>query len=1493
MSSSCYDANGASRGTVFVTADGTSATFVSDGVINDAFSTHEVFSPAGYLMMRDGTRYRIDNGRVSWMRDRNGNRLEFGYGSGQIAWIKDSLNRQVNITYQSDPSVPYDVITVKGFQGNDRPVKVLYARLRQVLRLDFPGIRTYSQLFPELDGSSSTDFNPFVVSAVELPDGRFYRFAYNPYGELARVDLPTGGAMEYDYPISDGSPWTSGVIGYYSDFQIYRRVKERRVYSANNVLEKRTVFTPSYTTSPGASTTVEVSHFTANETLMAKEKHRFHGNPQESLLVVKGISYPGWKESREYETERFDANGTTVLRRQSDTWQQRAPVNWWTGAGEAEPPNDPRVGQSQNELVDANQVSRQAFAYDLYNNRTDTWEYDFGTGAPGALLRHTYTDYLEQVGGVNYATNTNIHLRSLPATVSAYNGSGVEESRTAYEYDNYTPDATHAALITCHSGNCGTVSGLDSAFSTGYTTRDNVTSVGRWVKANDSWIFSYQQYDVVGNVVKSIDPRGKLTTIFFDDQFGAPTYNVADSTPPSDLQGAKSFAFPTKVINPLGHTTEAQYDYYLGRFVDFKDANNVITSTGSSNDPLDRPTWIVRAHNKPEQNLTLFSYDDLNRIVTTSTDKDFYNDQQIKTQVVYDGLGREIETRQYESPNAFIVTRQEYDALGRVEQVSNPFRLAPQYWTLTQYDALSRVTAVIAPGGAATTMGYSGNATTVTDPSGNPRRSLTDALGRLVRVDEPDENRNLGPATSPYQATTYVYDVLDNLKTITQGGQTRTFVYDSLSRLTAATNPESGTVSYQYDPSGNLLQKVDARGVTTTLSYDDLNRVAAKSYSDTTPAVSYCYDGTGTGCPSQVLYPVGRLTKVSCLVSTTSYDEYDAMGQVKRTTQTIGDSGYTLLYGYNLAGGMKSQTYPSGRILSTSYDQAARIGSITGSKSGEPNKTYASNYRYSPHGAVAEMKLGNELWENASYNERLQPTLMGLGTTNANSSFFKLDLDYSNGAPASNNGNLLSQGISVGTSTLTQNYTYDPLNRLKTAAEGSNWSQTYDIDRYGNRAVSAGTILAAGLTPASLSHFDPGTNRLLNSGYDSAGNLTTDGTNRTITYDAENRQASFTTPGQATVYYSYDGQGQRVKKTVSGQDTLFVYNVLGQLVADYSEQGPQGTRGTLYLTSDHLSSTRVVTDASRVVKARHDYVPFGEEIPASYGRSTIAGYGGSDGIRQKFTQKERDSESNLDYFLARHYSGAQGRYKSADEPLLDQHQGDPQSWNLYTYVRNSPLRFTDPTGNACVDNGQGGYKDDDGPGGTCREALQGDIKERKKPSLTVTEQGPPSPLLWAVALGAQRARTPVNYLAGATAVVTGGAALAAGYTSFVGGYGLIELGIASGPLVGLLPQEMAMARELIQQGHKVEAIPRAIGKTADFVIDGVVTELKTLTGVGPNTLKNAIQTAAKQGENILVDARKVGITPESALQEIQRAHGNLGNLQGRVTVLTQQGPVKY
>jgi YD repeat-containing protein len=88
-------------------------------------------------------------------------------------------------------------------------------------------------------------------------------------------------------------------------------------------------------------------------------------------------------------------------------------------------------------------------------------------------------------------------------------------------------------------------------------------------------------------------------------------------------------------------------------------------------------------------------------------------------------------------------------------------------------------------------------------------------------------------------STTYTYGALDNLITVTQGSQTRTYNYDLLGRVTQATTPESGTTNFYYTTSGGALcsgdpnavcRRTDARSITTTYSYDVLNRLTGKTY---------------------------------------------------------------------------------------------------------------------------------------------------------------------------------------------------------------------------------------------------------------------------------------------------------------------------------------------------------------------------------------------------------------------------------------------------------------------------------------------------------------------------------------------------------------------------------------------------------------------------------------------------------------------------------------
>lgn len=1296
----CGAPQGASRGTVFVTSDGSAATFVSDTTIFDTTSQNStVITPSGYLILRDGTRYRIDAGKVTWMRDRNGNKLTFTYIGPKVSSITDSLNRQVNIAYSVADVAPYgtcDQITFKGFGGAQRMIRVSKTSLANALRTTQSGDSTttwtFKQLFPDLDGSATSHHNPTVVSSLWLPDGqRRYRFYYNVYSELARVELPTGGAIEYDFA-NTTNPYDG----------IYRRVIERRVYADGVSLEGKTTY------SNEISSPVTVDSRDATGTLLARSKHYFHGSPVNSLDQFP-TEYSEYREGREYRTEAFASNGTTLLRQTTSTWQQRALVSWWTGNPDLAPPNDPRISEVVTTLADTNQVSKQTFGYDdsvPFNNRNNVKEYDFGSGAPGALLRETRTTYLTS----SSYTGTTVHIRNLPTQVSIFDGGGTERARTTYEYDNYILDGSDCL----HSFHCSleprlNISGFDSLFSTSYATRGNVTGSTRYLLSSGAVtgsVSAYSHYDVAGNVIRTLDPRSTssnyiVTTIEYNDRFGSPDTEARSNTVPTELSGFSSFAFPTKVTNALGHTAYTQFDYYLGRPVNGEDANGIVAA-GYFNDVLDRPTQVRRAAGTAVTNQSTFSYDDANRVITTTSDLNANNDNLLVSKALYDGLGRTMESRQYEGGTNYIASQQQYDALGRVNKTSNPFRpwhSETAVWTTTVFDALGRVVSVTTPDSAVVSSSYSGNSTTVTDQAGKTRKSVSDALGRLITIYE-------DPSGVNYQ-TSYTYDVLDNLTGVTQGVQTRTFVYDSLKRLTSATNPESGTVSYTYDNNGNMLTRVDARPVTTTMAYDVLNRPTSRSYNDTpqTPTVNYFYDAQSLpgGAPSfDRGYSTGRLVAMTYGGgSEGTYRGSDQMGHVVRQYQRTDSVNYLVEATYYANGSIDDCVYPSvpgagdRRVVSYTNDDAGRLSSLNSSATSYAAAASVSSIGYASHNGLKSEIYGNGLIHAVSYNNRLQPNEIKLGTGGAPTSVVGLTYNY---GTTSNNGNILSLSYSGGGLSYTQSFGYDALNRLTTSQEtngGTSWSQTNGYDRYGNRWVDFGG------GNQSL-YFNAGTNRITGLSYDGAGNLLHDGSHA-YTFNGDNMIR--TVDSQSA--YVYNGEGRRVRKLL-GENVRFVYGIGGELIAEfdgvsgalrkeyiYGASGLAATiepnsNGTRYSTPDHLGSPRVLTNSSAGVVSRHDYMPFGEELGSGVGGRTVGmGFSVLDGVRQKFTSYERDSESGLDFAEARFYSSNQGRFTSVDPLMASAVTANPQTFNRYSYVGNSPLTQIDPTGMFSISPGCG------------------------------------------------------------------------------------------------------------------------------------------------------------------------------------------------------------
>lgn len=294
------------------------------------------------------------------------------------------------------------------------------------------------------------------------------------------------------------------------------------------------------------------------------------------------------------------------------------------------------------------------------------------------------------------------------------------------------------------------------------------------------------------------------------------------------------------------------------------------------------------------------------------------------------------------------------------------------------------------------------------------------------------------------------------------------------------------------------------------------------------------------------------------------------------------------------------------------------------------------------------------------------------------------------------NGNVTSANDSANGN---WNYAYDDLNRLTSAQQSGQPSYTYTYDRYGNRWND---LLNSSCTGAYTSCLTFNANNHISNGavtYDAAGNISSDNNHLHYYYDAENRliqvDGTLGNCASASACYRYDANGQRTQKTAYGASVDYYYDVSGHQVSELNSTG-SWNRGEIYAGGRHLATyvmgstpttvfdhedwlgtERARTNISMQLCESETSLPFGD------GLNTTGSCG--DPSPMHFTGKQRDNESGFDYFGARYYSSAQGRFVSADwsavpaaVPYAD--LTNPQSLNLYTIVKDNPDTFADLDG---------------------------------------------------------------------------------------------------------------------------------------------------------------------------------------------------------------------
>lgn len=1229
--------------------------------------------------------------------DRNGNFITITSSGPNITTIKDTLGREIKFNY--DPQTRrLASIDVPGFTPDTR---------REVVRFFY---RSYTVTWNFRDQTPSNTTYTFTgLESLYFPGTKSgWHFDYSSYGQLWLIQKLLG--MQYDAASNtitnlgtevaktsysyNGTPLNTNTSLLYTLPNYKERIDEWRSDPSDpakpmmRAVHKYTMDYSSEINLKRSITYIEAPDGTVNVIRKRYYKAEDH-SPDWAKTWDEGVVL-----------EEKAQLGSKIFRKINYNWEKTA-----HGARLIDRTVTNDIGQQQKTVYRYHNPNDPSFpGVKNYMNVREVIVYGFdGT----TELRRTVTDYVRD------SNWTNRWLIKLPTSVKIYqSGLTAPISQTEFEYDN-EPLTSYDELLTDQSK----MYDKNTPAQRGNPTKTTKHTDG----AGGVAVINKAKYDITGNVVEKTDGNNKASLFEYSADYNR-AYPTKVKTPAPDPLGVSGSDQPLE--------TNSVYNPNTGLLVTLKDAIGQSASYDYS-DPINR----VKKVSYPDGGSTTYEYSETPTNISIITRTDVDGSKTKESRRIFNGRGQAIRVQTSAGDNLYSTIDTEYDLMTHVARTSNAYLTGAdqtpspdtRQWTSKIYDNLGRVLTVKMPDNLQTGREYNGQRMLMTDPANKQRLIVKDELGRTTEVWEilpaTTTDPNAESVSFPGHAevvkgyrTSYKYDTLDNMRSVKQGQQQRFFMYDSLSRLVRVKLPEqevnsslTGTdpitqnsqwsLFYEYDNNNNIKVRTDARGVITNYDYDAINRVIKRSYQNDptlTPTATYKYDGAGI--TNGIQYSLNKLTEVSTsgsFVSKCTYDVFDIMGRVKQVTETVeSNPAFVLRYGYDLAGNLISQTYPSGRTVNTDFDSAGRIAGIRKQGSndyyagGEPGSTSA--IQYAAHGVVRNLRLGNGLWETTAFdNARQQVAHFKLGRTPDSSD--KLQLDYDFGAQ--NNGSLRGQTIAVPTVgtvpgfTATHAYDYDELDRLKSMSETGGIAQGFGYDQYGNRAIVSGTVFNP-LTPQQLSAYDTLTNRLRGKEYDKAGNVTRDaiGQGSTYQYDGENRL--ITVDGGGTATYGYNAEGRRVKRTALGFTSIYVYNTMGGLVAEYGGPPTQGEGGTSYLTSDMQGTPRIITgpninDSKGGVRARHDYAPFGEElgVRADGQRNSEQRYFGiNDGVRQKFTGHERDRETGLDFAKTRFYDSSAGRFFTPDPLLKSARAETPQSMNRYAYAGNNPLKFTDPTG---------------------------------------------------------------------------------------------------------------------------------------------------------------------------------------------------------------------
>jgi RHS repeat-associated protein len=605
------------------------------------------------------------------------------------------------------------------------------------------------------------------------------------------------------------------------------------------------------------------------------------------------------------------------------------------------------------------------------------------------------------------------------------------------------------------------------------------------------------------------------------------------------------------------------------------------------------------------------------------------------------------------------------------------------------------LTGTTAPTGATSSLAYTNTGATQFLPSGG-----TDSQGSnyVLSYDGPGNQsttaNNSVSATSNVQRNVSAPNTDGTLKNATDPkGNVTAFTDNTSTHQITGINPPSGSglgnETLTYDGYGRLSTVLDGRGVTTTYSYDNLDRITSIAYSDGTGTVTNTYDtaGTlhtradGTGTVTYGYDPLNRLTTRTATTGggTETYG-YDPAGN----QTSLADGRGTTTSGYDAANELTSMNTAEGQLINFAYNgDGKRTDTWYATNSGNTTwaahtiTSYDSNGRVSESKTVAKSSAPTTVTDT-SYCYSPHVTGQPCPTTSVSTDTGLIQWQKDN----------LSSQIST--------FSYDHANRLTGATNFVGHDYAYTYDKNGNRT----TVTVDGTQTQNLGTFNPG-NQPSATGYtfDGTGELTADPAAGTHTYNG--RQQMTAQSGGSTGSYVYAGADQRelTHQTVPG-GTNFDYTY-GPTDANGNPELEQlnkaGTRGYLdydatgtplalhipshgdhYLVPDGHGSIVALINASGTLTATYTYDPYGLLTA-----STNPGGGAAAGLNPYgYAGGFNDRGTNWLKYGVRWYDPSTGRWTQQDPitQLLN-----PNNANPYAYAAANPINNIDPTGQGLLD----------------------------------------------------------------------------------------------------------------------------------------------------------------------------------------------------------------